>query len=96
MYAGRVVETGPAADLLAAPRHPYTRRPIECVPETGGGRRRLSAIPGLPPAVDDLPPGCTFAARCTKARDDCRRAAIPLAGDQSRAVRCLHPEEVPA
>ncbi len=92
MYAGRIVEEGPTARVLAAPAHPYTRRLIACVPELGAGRRRLEAIPGLPPAVDALPPGCAFAPRCDKVRDDCRRGEIPLAGPGPRAVRCLHPE----
>ncbi|TCM87143.1 dipeptide/oligopeptide/nickel ABC transporter permease/ATP-binding protein [Rhodovulum steppense] len=94
MYGGRVVEEGPTTDLLAAPAHPYTRRLIACVPELGGGRRRLAAIPGLPPAVDDLPPGCAFAPRCERAQDACRAGEIALAG-KVRKVRCLFPETTP-
>ena len=56
MYAGRIVEEGPTAEILQGPAHPYTARLIACVPELGAGRRQLAAIPGLPPAVDDLPP----------------------------------------
>ncbi|WP_163846423.1 dipeptide/oligopeptide/nickel ABC transporter permease/ATP-binding protein [Pseudooceanicola aestuarii] len=93
MYAGRIVEEGPTARVLDAPAHPYTRRLIACVPELGGGRRRLEAIAGLPPVVDDLPPGCAFAPRCDKARAECRAGEIPLAGRAPRAVRCLFPEE---
>jgi peptide/nickel transport system permease protein len=55
MYAGRIVEEGPTAAILNAPAHPYTSKLMACVPELGGGRRRLEAIPGLPPAVDKLP-----------------------------------------
>jgi peptide/nickel transport system permease protein len=93
MYAGRIVEGGPTRAVLDAPAHPYTRRLIACVPELGGGRRALAAIPGLPPAVDDLPSGCAFAPRCDKARESCRAGDIPLAGTHPRAVRCLYPEE---
>jgi peptide/nickel transport system permease protein len=91
MYAGKIVEEGPTADVLAAPAHPYTARLIACVPELGTGRRRLEAIPGLPPAVDDLPPGCAFAPRCPKAQPNCRQGEIPLEGG-TRRVRCLYPE----
>ena len=95
MYAGRIVETGPTEAILDDPAHPYTRRLIACVPELGGGRRELHAIPGLPPAVDDLPAGCAFAPRCDKAQDACRSGEIALEGtDAARAVRCLYPEGV--
>ncbi|MFN7003077.1 MAG: dipeptide/oligopeptide/nickel ABC transporter permease/ATP-binding protein [Roseinatronobacter sp.] len=91
MYGGRIVETGTTADVLAAPAHPYTKRLIACVPELGGGRRVLAAIPGLPPAVDQLPEGCAFAPRCDKAQAACRTGEIDLTGD-ARKVRCLFPE----
>ena len=93
MYAGRIVEEGPTGDVLARPLHPYTKRLIACVPELGAGRRELAAIPGLPPVVDDLPPGCAFAPRCPKAKDACRKGEIALAGSDGRAVRCLYPEK---
>ena len=92
MYGGRIIEAGPTADVLAAPAHPYTKRLIACVPELGGGRRVLAAIPGLPPAVDQLPAGCAFAPRCDKAQAACRSGEIDLTGS-SRKVRCLFPEE---
>ncbi|MAC77964.1 MAG: peptide ABC transporter permease [Rhodobacteraceae bacterium] len=92
MYAGRIVEEGPTQAVLDAPAHPYTKRLIACVPELGGGRRRLEAIPGLPPVVDKLPLGCAFAPRCEKAAPECQRGEIDLKGG-ARAVRCIHPEE---
>jgi peptide/nickel transport system permease protein len=94
MYGGRIVETGPTAEILAAPAHPYTKRLIACVPELGGGRRALAAIPGLPPAVHDLPLGCAFAPRCDKAEPACRKGNIALTG-AARQVRCLFPEVAP-
>ncbi|WP_127562139.1 dipeptide/oligopeptide/nickel ABC transporter permease/ATP-binding protein [Nioella ostreopsis] len=99
MYAGRIVEQGTTDDILAHPAHPYTRRLMACVPELGGGRRRLEAIPGLPPVVDKLPAGCAFADRCDKVRAACRQGNITL--DEigaTRRVRCIAPEieELPA
>ena len=91
MYAGRIVEEGPTQAILEAPAHPYTARLMACVPELGAGKRRLEAIPGLPPAVDRLPEGCAFADRCHKAQADCRAGEIPLDREGPRAVRCLHP-----
>ena len=92
MYAGRIVEEGPTQAVLEAAAHPYTRRLIACVPELGGGQRALEAIPGLPPSVDDLPPGCAFAPRCRKVTEACTESPIPLEGT-ARKVRCIHPEE---
>jgi peptide/nickel transport system permease protein len=94
MYGGRIVEAGPTAQVLSAPAHPYTKRLIACVPELGGGRRALAAIPGLPPAVDALPPGCAFAPRCDKAQRACHTGDIALTGTM-RQVRCLFPEATP-
>ena len=91
MYAGRIVEEGPTNAILRNPAHPYTARLMACVPELGRGKRRLEAIPGLPPALDRLPPGCAFADRCNHAREDCRLGDIPLQRKTSRAVRCLFP-----
>ncbi|MBV7409315.1 dipeptide/oligopeptide/nickel ABC transporter permease/ATP-binding protein [Maritimibacter sp. DP1N21-5] len=93
MYGGRIVEQGTTADILDHPAHPYTKRLMACVPELGGGKRALAAIPGLPPIVSDLPPGCAFAPRCDKATEGCREGEIELEGNATRAVRCIHPEE---
>lgn len=63
MYAGRLVEFGPVEQVLLEPRHPYTRLLIDSLPKLDG-KRKLHGIPGLPPTLVDLPPGCAFYARC--------------------------------
>ncbi|UOM34457.1 dipeptide/oligopeptide/nickel ABC transporter permease/ATP-binding protein [Acuticoccus sp. I52.16.1] len=97
MYAGEVVETGPTAEILAAPAHPYTERLIACVPVLGDPDRKVKAIPGRPPSLVDPPPGCAFAPRCLRAEDDCRAGPIPLLERApGRAARCIHPLDAPA
>jgi len=75
MYAGRLVEIGPVAAMIAAPRHPYTRLLIDSLPGIDV-KRRLTGIPGLPPRLTDMPPGCAFAPRCPLAHAACI-ASVP-------------------
>ncbi|WP_029042476.1 dipeptide/oligopeptide/nickel ABC transporter permease/ATP-binding protein [Cucumibacter marinus] len=92
MYAGRIVETGPTDAVLKSPAHPYTRMLIDCVPVMGQPGRRLDAIAGLPPPVNDLPDGCAFAERCPHATSECRKGDIGLGPlGEGREVRCIHP-----
>lgn len=70
MYAGRLVEVGPAADVLARPSHPYTQLLLQARPR-GTSRTRLAAIPGEPPVAGERLPGCAFAPRCPFARELC-------------------------
>ncbi|MFI6875250.1 ABC transporter ATP-binding protein [Streptomyces sp. NPDC050400] len=70
MYAGRVVEHQPAGDLFTHPRHPYTRGLLDCSP-TLGESRELHPIPGRPPSLSDVRPGCPFAPRCSHAEEAC-------------------------
>lgn len=71
MYAGQLVEEGPANEVLRHPRHPYTRALLRSVPELGRPSRRLEALPGSVPGPGDWPAGCRFAPRCPVARDSC-------------------------
>jgi peptide/nickel transport system ATP-binding protein len=71
LYAGRLVEQGPVDDILAEPRHPYTRLLIDSLP-TLDDKKALRGIPGLPPSLLNLPPGCSFSPRCPYAFDRCR------------------------
>ena len=97
MYAGKVVEQGSVADVLTDPHHPYTRKLIECVPQLGNPDKKLIEIPGLPPAVDNLPDGCAFAPRCELVQDQCRGDEIVLETlEPGRKVRCRRVMEVVA
>jgi len=92
MYAGRIVEIGPTQEVLDNPAHPYTERLIQCVPILGEPDRRLEAIEGMPPPVDQLPEGCHFADRCPYVEARCRRGEITLDKvGKGRAARCWKP-----
>ncbi len=71
LYSGRVMEAGPVGSILARPAHPYTLGLINSVPQARHARRHLVAIPGAPPDLLALPPGCRFAPRCALASPDC-------------------------
>jgi peptide/nickel transport system ATP-binding protein len=80
MYAGRIVEHGPAAEIVAAPRHPYTRALAGAFPTIGDPASRLAphGLAGDPPDPTALPTGCPFHPRCPDARDDCARVDVGL------------------
>jgi oligopeptide/dipeptide ABC transporter ATP-binding protein len=79
MYAGEVVETGPIRDIFHDPKHPYTRRLIECDPGHSKTRARvLPTIPGEVPDLAALPEGCVFRDRCTDALPRCANEHPPL------------------
>jgi len=89
MYLGRIVEEGPAAELYAAPRHPYTRALLASTPSMEPGRITPPALADEPPAATALPPGCRFHPRCPVAREACRRDDPPLATHtDGRRVAC--------
>ena len=75
MYGGTVMEQGPMKEVMGNPQHPYTWALLQAQPKRQGGERLLT-IPGRPPALDDLPPGCAFAPRCASAAPECS-AAVP-------------------
>jgi len=90
MYAGRIVEQSPVADLFADPLHPYTRGLLRSMPGREQGRR-LHAIPGTVPPLGALPPGCTFAPRCPDRFEPCDKARPGDALLGARRVKCyLH------
>jgi oligopeptide/dipeptide ABC transporter ATP-binding protein len=71
MYGGVVAEYAPVDKVYNSPRHPYTRELIKAFPDLAEPERKLSSIPGYPPRLDDLPPGCRFAPRCSLAFERC-------------------------
>ena len=89
MYAGRVVESGPTAEILRHPQHPYTQGLIASRPVPGERRRRLYSIPGQVPDLAALPAGCAFADRCQRASALCRQSLPPLLGT-TRQAACFH------
>ncbi|MDZ7324089.1 ABC transporter ATP-binding protein [Kosakonia sacchari] len=89
MYAGRIVEQGPTADVLRNPLHPYTKGLIAARPIPGERRRRLYSIPGQVPDLAALPPYCAFYDRCERATEACRAGIPPLIG-QTRQAACIH------
>jgi peptide/nickel transport system ATP-binding protein len=98
MYAGRIVEEGPVADVLANPLHPYTRGLLASTVHGQSRDHDIDAIPGSPPDLRIAPTGCAFAPRCPQAIGKCREGVPeerrPVPG---RMARCIRVEErVPA
>jgi oligopeptide transport system ATP-binding protein len=95
MYAGRIVEIGPARDLYASPKHPYTAGLLRSIPDIQVREERLPGIAGSPPSLLRPPPGCPFHPRCPYAEDKCRVEIPPLelVGTEHRSA-CFFPERV--
>ena len=91
MYGGRIVEEGAVRELIRAPRHPYTQALLGS--RSHGAMvpgQRLQTISGSPPDLAHLPPGCSFAERCTRASDLCRSSQPPVESvSADHAVRCF-------
>jgi oligopeptide/dipeptide ABC transporter ATP-binding protein len=92
MYAGRVVERAPAAQLFTNPRHPYTAGLLAASPRRTVRGARLATIPGMVPAPEQRGAGCSFADRCARVLDRCRAERPPLAGVAGgRLAACWNP-----
>jgi peptide/nickel transport system ATP-binding protein len=94
MYLGRIVELGPAEQVVAHPQHPYTKALVRAVPDLGVSP---AALPGEPASPLDPPPGCAFSPRCPVAEASCADPdflprLIKLRGEHDRTVACIHAE----
>jgi peptide/nickel transport system ATP-binding protein len=93
MYGGRFVESGTAREIIRTPRHPYTQGLLASTVHGGMRGTKLETIPGTPPNLAELPPGCVFAARCRYVTDACRIGEIPVTlshtGAMARCVRAV-------
>jgi peptide/nickel transport system ATP-binding protein len=99
LYAGELVEQGPAREVFADPRHPYTVGLLRCIPRRGQRKDsdRLDTIPGFLPAPGHNLTGCVFAPRCALAQDKCRTAEPPFfAVSAVRTSRCYFHEQAPS
>ena len=98
MYAGRVVETGQVHEIFHAPRHPYTLGLMGSLPRLDVNVAKLVPIPGQPPQLHRVPPGCSFNPRCRlgRGRDLCREAVPPLSvvGSTQHRSACHFREEM--
>ncbi|HEY6604754.1 MAG TPA: oligopeptide/dipeptide ABC transporter ATP-binding protein, partial [Gaiellaceae bacterium] len=88
-YAGRIVESGPRAELLRHPRHPYTRALLDALPHPEAARDTpLVAITGTPPSPQQIPVGCPYHPRCPYAIGVCIEEDPPLAPVDGRRLAC--------
>ena len=92
MYAGRIVEIGPVATIVAAPHHPYTVGLMQSIPRIGGpGSQRgarLRQIEGTMPRLNEIPPGCPFNPRCPEVFERCRHARPDLLPARGSEAAC--------
>ena len=96
MYAGRIAETGPVAEILARPRHAYTLGLLRSLPDSAMARRRLAPIPGAPPVAGTAGDACAFAPRCDFVSPAClehRPRLVPVA--PGRAAACTAADRLP-
>ena len=89
MYAGNLVEIGTVAQMIQSPKHPYTKLLVDSLPGIDA-KRELTGIPGLPPPLVDLPPGCSFNPRCPFAFDRCVREKPELQPVDAKQLAACH------
>ncbi|MCU0818362.1 MAG: ABC transporter ATP-binding protein [Beijerinckiaceae bacterium] len=91
MYAGRIIEEGPVANVLRQPQHPYTAGLLASLPANAERGMDLVQIPGSTPSLFDLPPGCAFQPRCDRRSPACVVMPELTSGGLGRRRRCHHP-----
>ncbi|MGA1206726.1 MAG: ABC transporter ATP-binding protein [Litorivicinaceae bacterium] len=96
MYAGQIVERGPANEVLENPAHPYTEGLLRSIPSRNVRGKPLQQIPGSTPSLTHLPPGCPFAPRCERAASICATTPPSQRLSGSRSTQCHFPREVPS
>ena len=84
----RIVEIEGVREVVASPRHPYTRGLMSSIPRIGGPRDRLRQVEGAMPRLDELPPGCPFNPRCPEAVERCRRERPDLMPARTSFAAC--------
>ena len=95
MYAGQVVEIADVRDTFYRPRHPYTLGLMQAVPSLTAGDAEMTSIPGSPPDLINLPPGCTFHPRCRYADAQCQQEEPGLfAVGPRHGAACFHRDKV--
>jgi len=93
MYAGWIVEVGPAMEIYKNPKHPYTQKLLAAIPRIHEDIDRLEYIPGVPPNLVDPPSGCRFHPRCPKAMEKCKKKVPDDYEVEGVKVKCLLYEE---
>jgi peptide/nickel transport system ATP-binding protein len=94
MYAGRVAEQGATAEVIQAPRHPYTRGLMSALPQQNQAGKRLYQIPGSMPTLDAMPDGCPFNPRCEFVSENCMTNVPDLESLNGHLVRCHKAQEL--
>ncbi|MGB1010934.1 MAG: ABC transporter ATP-binding protein [Thiolinea sp.] len=98
MYAGQIVEEGDVHTIFARPLHPYTQALLASTPRVDRDGVDIQPIPGQPPNLQRLPPGCAFAARCSLANDHCHSQQPPLKqydhGSTIHRAACFHSDKL--
>jgi peptide/nickel transport system ATP-binding protein len=91
MYAGRIIERGPVSQIVHQPRHPYTAGLLASSVGMENRGKPLVVVPGSPPNLMHLPPGCSFAPRCTSAAEQCHHDLPPVFNHGKQSLACFHP-----